>query len=82
MVRVRPSSCGQGPPYGASPWPFDEGLIERGPPGCLPEGRVQAPELEEPVITSLTDEQWAELSRKNDAQNQRSEDSARAKDTH
>jgi hypothetical protein len=46
---------------------------QRGPGVAAPDPLIQAPELEEPVFISLTDEERAELSRKVADANRRSE---------
>lgn len=46
-------------------------------PGGNRGAAVQAPELEAPVITSLTDAERAELAKKNGQQNKQSSDNAR-----
>ena len=51
----------------------------RAAPGRQPGDRVQEPVWEAPVVTSLTDAERAELSRKNGDTNKRSEDNARAR---
>ncbi|GHI04989.1 hypothetical protein Scel_33100 [Streptomyces cellostaticus] len=58
------------------PCPFDE---ETAPPGGHPGDRGQAPEEEALVITSLTDQERDDLSRKNAEANKHSEDNARAR---
>ena len=52
---------------------------QSGPPGGTPRDRGQAPEMEEPVITSLTEAERADLARKAAEANKRSEDNARAR---
>lgn len=52
---------------------------QSGPLGCHPGDRVQAPDVEAPVVTSLTDAERDELSRKNADVNKRSEDNSRAR---
>lgn len=55
-------------------------LQTRAPPGAgTPDGAVQAPVLEAPVITSLTDAERAKLARKAAEANKRSEDDVRAR---
>ncbi len=57
-----------------------KGFHTRAPPGeATPDGAVQAPEMEAPVVTSLTDAERAELARKAAEANKRSEDNARAR---
>lgn len=51
---------------------------QSGPPGGTPEDREQAPVEEAPVITSLTEAERDDLSRKAGEANKRSEDNARA----
>ena len=52
---------------------------QSGPPGRTPRDRGQAPDVEEPVVTSLTDAERAELARKAADANKRSQDNARAR---
>jgi hypothetical protein len=52
---------------------------QSGLPGCPPRDRVQAPELEAPVVTSLTDAERAELARKAAEANKRSQDNTLAR---
>jgi hypothetical protein len=52
---------------------------QSGPPGGTPEDRVQAPEEEAPVVTSLTEAERAELARMAAEANKRSEDNARVR---
>lgn len=52
---------------------------QSGPSGCHPGDRGQAPDVEEPVVTSLTDAERDELARKAAEANKRSEDNARAR---
>lgn len=51
----------------------------RAVPGWHPRDRIQAPELEAPVVPSLTDAEQAELARKAAEVNKRSQDSVRAR---
>lgn len=74
----RHSSCGQGAGVVSVACPFDEKPGRS--PQVAPRGdRVQTPDEEAPVVTSLTDAERDDLSRKNAEANKRSSDDVRAR---
>ncbi|MBB4785026.1 hypothetical protein BJY27_005987 [Streptomyces rapamycinicus] len=60
-------------------WPLVRAVKTEAAPGWHPGDRVQAPEAEEPVITSLTEAEREELARRNAEQNKRSERDVQAR---